>query len=128
MVNRLARLGITDRVRADQIHPDGSGKAQVKTLRSSCSPQTFPPSFSIVFLSLRAFPWTAISSSRTAWPLVRSRTASPGQKQDRSGLAGCLAQLAQRMPLIGRQPVFQKVNVVGHPGSCFRRLKLLPSN
>ena len=43
-----------------------------------------------------------------------------GEEQDRSGFSRCLPQLAQSVSLIGRQPVFQKVDVVGHPGSCFR--------
>ncbi len=37
-----------------------------------------------------------------------------GEKKDDSGLARHLAQLVEGMPLIGRQPVFKKVNVVGH--------------
>jgi hypothetical protein len=37
-----------------------------------------------------------------------------GEKQDHLRLAGSLAQLPQGMLLIGREPVFQKVNVIGH--------------
>ena len=37
-----------------------------------------------------------------------------GEKQNDSGLAGHLAQLAQGVLLIGRKPVLKKVDVVGH--------------
>ena len=38
----------------------------------------------------------------------------PGQEQDHFGLAGGVAQVAQGASLIGRKPVFQKVDVVRH--------------
>ena len=37
-----------------------------------------------------------------------------GEEEDHPGLASCLAQLPERILLVGGQAVFQKVNVVGH--------------
>src|ERR1035438_10380089 len=52
----------------------------------------------------------------------------PGQEQDHSSFSRCRAQLAKSVLLVGRQPVFQKINVVWHSVPCFRRLQPLPGN
>jgi hypothetical protein len=40
-----------------------------------------------------------------------------GQKKDRAGFPGGFAQLTERMPLVTRKPVLQKIDVIGHPFS-----------
>ncbi len=50
-----------------------------------------------------------------------------GQKEDSAGIAGDSAQLRERVALVGRKPVFQQVDVVGHALSCFRHLNLSSS-
>ena len=41
-----------------------------------------------------------------------------GQEKNHSRLAGSFAQLPQRVLLVRREPVFQKVNVVWHSSLC----------
>ena len=50
-----------------------------------------------------------------------------GQEKEHSGFTGCIAHPVQCVLLVGRQPVIQKVDVIGHSASCFRRLQPWPS-
>ena len=43
-----------------------------------------------------------------------------------AGIAGGCAQLREGMALVGREPVFQQVDIVGHALSCFRHLRPQP--
>ena len=51
----------------------------------------------------------------------------PGQEEYGSRLPGCMTHLSDSVLLVGGEPVFQKIDVISHFVSCFRRLKTLPS-
>ena len=106
---------------ADEIYANGSRKAQVKAARGF----VFAPGFAAQFCN-RFLEFQRISMDRNlqiADGVTTGQVADgvAGQEEDRSGFTGCLAQLTQCVLLVGREPLFQEIDVVGHSVPHFRR-------
>ena len=126
--NRFPRLRIFHPVRTHQIHSHRPRKAKVKRARFLIlAPHLRPKPFQ-VFLQ---FEGVAMHRNlKVAYRVAAGQVAHriSGQKENGFSLASRFAQLSQSILLVGRQPVFQKIDVIRHSDSCFQLLNTLPSD
>jgi hypothetical protein len=114
VVDGLAGLGIFDAMGADHVHADSAGETKIEGAGGLILTPHSATSFLYYFLKFKR-----ISMNRhfnISYSVAAGKVADgiAGEKQNHFGFAGCVAQVAQRALLVCRQPVFQKVDVIGH--------------
>src|ERR1035438_5874963 len=124
MKNRLARRGILGAVRTDHIHSNRARKAQVEGARNVVLAPDNAAKYLDCFPQIKRISMNRNFKTADSLAAGQFTDSVACQKENGSSFASCLAQVAQGALLVGRQPVFQKIDVVGHSVSCFRHLSL----
>jgi hypothetical protein len=114
-------------VGADYIRTDSSRKTQVQAPGRFVFSPNDAAEFLDYFLELKGISMHRYFKFPHSMAAGQVTNGIAGQEKDHSGFMSRFAQLAQRVLLVRRQPVFQKIDVVGHCVPCFQRLLLLPS-
>ena len=114
VIHRLAWLRILHAMGADDIHPHRAGKTQVKVARELIFAPQLGVEFFQWFLELKGISVHRYFKFANGMATGEVANGVPGQKQDGAGVARHLSQLGEGVALIGREPVFQQVDIVGH--------------
>ena len=114
MVDRLAGLGIFHPLRAHHVHAHCSRKAEIEGVERRVLAPDLDRRALERFPQVQGIPVNCHFDVANRVAAGQVADCIPGEKQNHLGLAGRLAQMPQGALLIGREPVFQKVDIVRH--------------
>ena len=114
MNDGLARLGVFHPVGADHVHAHGSGEAKIQRTGGGIFAPDLDRGLLEDFFQIQGISVDSHFNVANCMPGGEIADSVTGEKQNHFGFAGCLSQVPQGAPLIGRKPVFQKVDIVRH--------------
>jgi hypothetical protein len=104
---------------ADNVDADGPREAQEKGLRRGILAPNLTSDLLDYFLELEGISMNGYFKFADSVATGEVADGVPGQEKDHFRFAGGLPQQPQSISLVWGKPVFQKVNVVGHPAPLF---------